>query len=533
MQYYQYFRLKGPPFQAASPNTAVYFSPTHIQGLSTLESGLSGELTGLTMLTGEAGTGKTTLIYALLQRDYKRVRVAHVDDPKLSFPEIMRLVLSQLGLYSTGATKLDYLEALDRFLKLRGKEERIALIVDEAQLLSDDVLEELRLLSGHGQRHNLGLQLILVGHPELAERLKKPELRQLNQRISSRGVLKTLNYQQAVKYVECRLSGQGGKISALFEPGALKQLLRKSDGIPRKINMLCHTAMEAAYSNAERKVSYKTARKIASEYHDSVSITRRTLPTWLKPALIGAAFSAAVLMVAAYPRIWSGSAGQNAPSPAKIGAASSQSKEIKPKKSAEKPGPIKQASAAVAGIAQAAVPPHSVEGQVSNSQAQKPPAAAANGAAPEAVKGATNPAPIQDHHVVTAAAEAPIANTSPPKPIGAPGLANHRGEISVRYGDTLEKIAIRYLGSKDGLTALVRANPQLKDMNQLSVGEVIYLPAGVNPRAMHDETAFVRPASGPEETIQDPAPADDSAQDSYERQTANDTASAPQKLPPP
>src|SRR5712692_4590591 len=208
MEYYQFFRLDGPPFQPASPRGAVYFSPTHLQGLATLESGLEGDLSGLTMLTGEAGSGKTTLIYSLLQRDYKRARIAHIDDPKLSFLEIMRVILTQLNLYSTGSTKLDYLEALDRFLQLRGREERIAIVVDEAQVLSDDALEELRLLSNHVQSHDRSLQLILVGHPELAERLKKPELRQLNQRISSRGVLSTLSTVQAVKYVECRLSAQ-------------------------------------------------------------------------------------------------------------------------------------------------------------------------------------------------------------------------------------------------------------------------------------------------------------------------------------
>ena len=268
MEYYQYFRLNGPPFQPASPHGAVYFSPTHLQGLATLESGLSGELSGLTLLTGEAGTGKTTLIYSLLQRDYKRVRIAHIDDPKLSFLEIMQVVLTQLNLYSAGSTKLDYLKTLDHLLELHGKEERIAIVVDESQLMSDDVLEELRLLSNRGDRC---LQLILVGQPELAERLKKPELRQLNQRISSRGVLKPLNPEQALKYVECRLSAQGGKCSAIFEPGALKHLLRRSDGIPRKINMLCQAAMLAAFDAVEKKVSVKTAKKTAAEYHESVA----------------------------------------------------------------------------------------------------------------------------------------------------------------------------------------------------------------------------------------------------------------------
>src|SRR5689334_4404905 len=137
MEYYQYFRLDGPPFLPASPSGAVYYSPTHLQGLATLESGLDGDLSGLTMLTGEAGTGKTTLIYSLLQRDYKRARIAHIDDPKLSFLEIMRVILKQLNLYCAGSTRLDYLEALDRFLGARGKEERIAIVIDEAQVLSD------------------------------------------------------------------------------------------------------------------------------------------------------------------------------------------------------------------------------------------------------------------------------------------------------------------------------------------------------------------------------------------------------------
>src|SRR2546430_16247189 len=107
--YYQHFHLSGPPFQTASPNSAIFLSPTHLEGLATLESGLSGELTGLTLLTGEAGTGKTTLIYSLLQRDFKRVRVALIDDPKRSFPEIMQVILRQMNLYSTGTSKLDYL----------------------------------------------------------------------------------------------------------------------------------------------------------------------------------------------------------------------------------------------------------------------------------------------------------------------------------------------------------------------------------------------------------------------------------------
>jgi len=296
--YYQHFHLSGPPFQTASPNSAIFLSPTHLEGLATLEWGLSRELNGFTLLTGEAGTGKTTLIYSLLQRDFKQVRIAYIADPKLSFLEMLRVILNELNLYSTGSMKLDYLEALDRFLILRNKEERVAIIVDESQVLSDDALEELRLLSNHGQRYDRCLQLILVGQPELLEHLKMPKLHQLNQRISARGVLNPLNTEESLKYVECRLHAQGGASAQIFEPGALRRLLQHSDGIPRKINLLCHNAMLLAYSAGAKKVSLKAAKKTAAEYDDSTRMSNQASNAphpQKKPALIAGATLALLL----------------------------------------------------------------------------------------------------------------------------------------------------------------------------------------------------------------------------------------------
>ena len=487
MEYYHYFRLKGPPFQPASPDGAVYFSPTHLEGLATLESGLSGELTGLTMLTGEAGTGKTTLIYSLLQRDFKRVRIAHIEDPKLSFLEIMRVVLTQMNLYSTGSTKLDYLETLDRLLELRGKEERIAIIVDESQLLSDDVLEELRLLSNRGDRC---LQLILVGHPELAERLKKPELRQLNQRISSRGVLEPLSSAQAIKYVECKLSAQGSTCSAIFERGALKRLLRRSDGIPRKINMLCHSAMQTAYNGAEKKISYKTANKIAAQYHDSVKITKRGFfgRPLLMPA-VGIALAAVLLL----GFVWSGwgrdrigsSGGAIEPTfrPAK------PAKQVEPVKQAKPAGqlnPVEQAKTVGqrgvegrpdSGVRpQAAIPlaPHPVELRAS---------LAPGAAAPAAPKSdVAAPATAPENRMIPAAPATATGSAATQKETAVLAAPEQRSQIIVKDGDTLEKIALRFFRSNAGISELIKANPQLTDINHLSVGQVIYLPPGISGR---------------------------------------------------
>ena len=274
MDYYQYFRLDGPPFQSASPHGAVYFGSTQLEGLATLEAGLLNDLSGLTMLTGEAGSGKTTLIYSFLQRDYQHVRIAYVSDPKLSFLGIMQVVMEQLNLQPPGTTKLDYLNVLDRFLDLHGKEERIAIVVDDSHALSDDVLEELRLLSNRGQRRDRCLQLILVSRPELAERLKQPEFRQLNQRISTRGILKPLSTAEALSYLECILMAQSSKSSAIFDPRALNILLRASEGIPRNVNTLCKNAMMAALYALENKVSVGTAKKVVEEYHASATSTQ-------------------------------------------------------------------------------------------------------------------------------------------------------------------------------------------------------------------------------------------------------------------
>ena len=466
MEYYQYFRLKGPPFQPASPHGPVYFSPTHLQGMATLESGLTGELSGLTLLTGEAGAGKTTLIYSMLQRDSKRVRIAHIDDPKLSFLEMMQVILTQLNLYSAGSSKLDYLNVLDHLLELHGTAERIAIVIDESQVLTFDVLEELRLLSNRGQRN--GLQLILVGQPELAERLKQPELRQLNQRISSRGVLSPLDSEQAAKYVECRLSAQGSSCAAIFEPHALNSLLRRSDGIPRKINMLCHTAMQAAFYAGDKKVTLKTAKKVAADYQDSVGIKKQgssSRPLGMPTLLIGTAIAAMLLLAFVYP-IWSdwvlSRSGLSGGTMEQTAQPEKPASQVQP---GEEPGLDGHSNSGAKSKAVAAVEPQALPLRTSFVPGSASSAASkTDGAAAATVPGvAVNPGVQKENNVPAAPAQ--------------------RRHITVRYGDTLELIAIRYFGSKAGINEIIQANPQLSNINQLRVGEMIYLPAGVPAKA--------------------------------------------------
>jgi type II secretory pathway predicted ATPase ExeA/LysM repeat protein len=466
MECHQYFRLNGQPFQVASPRGAIYFSPTHLQALATLESGLSGDLIGLTLLTGEAGTGKTTLIYSLLQRDYKRVRIAHIDDPKLSFPEMMQSVLAQLNLYSAGSAKLDYLNTLEHLLERHGKEERIAIVIDESQLLSDEVLEEMRLLWNRGQSKGGYLRLILVGQPELAERLKKPELRALNQRISTRGVLKALTFEQANLYVECKLSAQGGKCSTVFEQGALGHLLRRSDGLPRKINVLCHSAMMTAFTAGERRVSVKTARKIAAEFKESVEVANREPASrrLAKPALTGGAAAIAMLVLfnLVYPNFRSGWA---------LNHTASFDGAIEPTIPIKNVTGLKiTGSSNVAGQHVSEVSSNGATAMLPHPMKLPPSSAAGGPTLPSAaVAIAKPPGASQVHSVPASSAEAPAADI-------ANEVGSRKTQIMVKSGDTLEQIALRYLGSKAKISELIRANPQLSDINQLNVGQLIYLP---------------------------------------------------------
>jgi len=493
MEYYQFYRLDGPPFQPASPNSVVYFSPAHLQALTTLESGLENDLSGLTLLTGEAGTGKTTLIYSLLKRDYKRVRIAHIEDPKLSFEEIMKSILAQMNLYSAGATKLDYLNTLDHLLELHGEKERIAVVVDEAQLMTDDVLEELRLLSNRGQRSGQYLQLILVGQPELAERLKKPELRQLNQRISSRGVLKPLTLEQGMLYVECRLNAQGGKYSAIFDPGALKHLLARSDGIPRKINMLCHSAMQAGFHGLEKRVTVRTAKKVAAEYHESVRLTKSRFKVrrMLAPAIIGGAAFASVLVFGfTYLGLRSDwSSGRVAASTLVAKPRARQAAAVKDVKPAANPIPDAHPDPRV--IINAAPPAlHPVGLSTSPATVLAAPAAVVITAAPVVatapVNAAAGSSPPSSINAAPAAPGAPVKVAAVEKKPVVSLASAQTSHITVRSGDTLEKIAIRYLGSIYGLHALVAVNPQLTNVNQLSVGQIINLPRGPMPTVSHE-----------------------------------------------
>ena len=183
----------------------------------------------------------------------------------------MRLILTQIGVEASGLSKGEMLDALGSFLGSMRPGERLAIIFDEAQGLSDDALEELRLLSNYGRPGENQLQLLLAGQPEILRRLMAPHLRQFNERIGARTLLVPLDASETLEYIDYRLRSKNGSAVKIFQRKALKYIVNASAGIPRRINVLCHNSMLLAYAAGANQVTLKMAREAVTDYQDLFS----------------------------------------------------------------------------------------------------------------------------------------------------------------------------------------------------------------------------------------------------------------------
>ena len=244
--YWEHFNLKGEPFSLTPDPAFLYLSAVHAEAYAALIVGLR-ERRGLLAMIGEVGTGKTTLVYSLLSRLGPEIHTAYISNPRLSFEGILRSALRDFGVQCDDIQASDLLEAFDRFL-LRCAEEgtTAALVIDEAQNLPNETFEDLRLLTNFETYKNKLLQIVLVGQPELDAKLRDPSLRQVTDRIAVRCHVNPLTPRETRSYIQHRLAACGGS-SDVFTEAALKELVRRSLGIPRTINVLAHNAMLFAY----------------------------------------------------------------------------------------------------------------------------------------------------------------------------------------------------------------------------------------------------------------------------------------------
>lgn len=265
--YQTHFGLSQAPFNITPDPSFLYLSSCHREGLAQLSYGIRARK-GFVVLTGEVGTGKTTLIHALLNDLNGSAHTALIFSAIVSPADLLRTVCEEFGLIEPKRPLQeihDYLVFLNEFLLESYRNgENCALIIDEAQNLSAEVLESIRLLSNFETSKDKLLQILLVGQPELAVRLNSPELRQLKQRVMLRHHLRTLSLQECCEYVSNRLKVAGGERS-IFTADALESIYFYSGGIPRIVNVLCDNALLTGYASGREEIETGIIREVAED----------------------------------------------------------------------------------------------------------------------------------------------------------------------------------------------------------------------------------------------------------------------------
>jgi general secretion pathway protein A len=267
--YKSFFALTRNPFDLTPDPTCFVPTKWHNEALAALYYGIRRHK-GFVVLTGEVGTGKTLLLRCLLRllKESKDVACAYVFNGRLTPDEFLQYILSDFGLPTSGKNKSDFLFDLGQFLVARGsKKMTTVLIVDEAHHLSADILEEVRLLSNLETEDDKLLQIVLVGQPELDDKLESVGLRQLKQRISIRTHLGSLDAYEVERYIQHRLQIAGGttKADPLFSTDAIAAVNLHSRGLPRLINTICDNALITAYARRLPSVPSDVIEDVAKE----------------------------------------------------------------------------------------------------------------------------------------------------------------------------------------------------------------------------------------------------------------------------
>ncbi|HKK22228.1 MAG TPA: AAA family ATPase [Pseudohaliea sp.] len=377
--YYQYFGLREAPFSIAVNPRYLFMSHRHRDALAHLLYGV-GAGGAFIVLTGEVGTGKTTINRALLEQLPEAADIAIVLNPALDAAELLATVCDELGIAygrEDAASLKALTDRLHRYLldnHARGR--KTVLLIDEAQHLSFPVLEQIRLLTNLETDSEKLLHIILIGQPELAVMLQRPELRQLNQRVTARYNLEPLSLPETGAYIRHRLQVAGlGPGTELFPPGVVRAIHRHSRGIPRLINLLCDRTLLGAYGQEAPRVDRRMLRQALRE------VTGEVTPRRHRPAVAYAALAVAGLLLLAGLAWWMvpGGGQRPLPGPAEpaVGAA------LPPR-----PGPAESAVGATPPPR-----PGSVAGDASRREGAPPTTASATAAPPRAASPATAPPP--------------------------------------------------------------------------------------------------------------------------------------------
>lgn len=272
--YTSFFGFKENPFSLTPDPRYLFLSPNHKEAIDHLLYGIN-ERKGFIVITGGIGTGKTTLCRVLLSHLESTTRSALIFNSFISDIELLKAINQEFGIYidPVTGTKKDYIDTLNQFLlDTFSRGGNAVLLMDEAQNLSHNVLEQIRMLSNLETTREKLIQIVLVGQPELREVLSAPSLRQLNERVMVRYNLKSLTFENMRGYVEHRMVVAGGKGTPAFTKAALKEIYAYSGGNPRRINSVCDRALLIAYAKGKYTISKGFAKKAAGELYGETAV---------------------------------------------------------------------------------------------------------------------------------------------------------------------------------------------------------------------------------------------------------------------
>ncbi len=255
--YTSFYNFTEKPFNLTPDPKFLYYTPSHREALASMIYGIN-ERRGFVCITGEVGTGKTTLIYTLLNNLNEKVKTAFVYHTTATFEQLLGYILMDLNVKTTKEDKMILVQQLnDHMVHNIARDETLAIIIDEAQNLPVSVMEELRMLSNLETCKQKLIQILLVGQPELEAKLDSQELRQLKQRIGIRRTIKPLTPDESREYINHRLNMVGSTTGQVFTSDAVALICKHAQGIPRMINILCDNAFLIGYSLSKEKITGK------------------------------------------------------------------------------------------------------------------------------------------------------------------------------------------------------------------------------------------------------------------------------------
>ena len=283
--YEEFYGLRERPFDLTPDPRYLVATSVHREALSNLEYAIASRK-GITLLVGEAGTGKTTVIRAAIAKQPERIHCVHLHNPALTRVEFVEMLASRFGLTERArSSKTGLLLELEQLLRQRrASNETTVLIVDEAQSLPSELLEEIRLLTNIETNEEKLLTLVIAGQPEVAKLFTAHALRQLKQRIALRCELRPLNLRESAEYVAGRIAAAGGAPVQMFTREAVQLIHERSRGIPRTINVIADNALVSGFAAQQRPVTTELVREVCRDFDIAPSRAEMTAPPVARPA---------------------------------------------------------------------------------------------------------------------------------------------------------------------------------------------------------------------------------------------------------